>query len=168
MVSALFGYMREYRNPRQIKSDGGRVETLSCRRDTDASGANRTKGFRLLLHDGASAWKYAAATLERHQVHGRFHRPAKDRATRNRSTQRVRHIPVAAPTGERGIIFALVKKPNNVAKYVRRIKEKAGIEKDFTYHSAHHSVATLAITVGTELYSVSKILGHGSIVFTLV
>lgn len=102
MVSDLFGYMREYLNPRQIKSDSGRVETLSCRRDSDASGANRTKGFRLLLHDGASAWEYAATTLELHQGYWRFHRPAKDRATRNRSTQRVIHIPVAAPTGERG------------------------------------------------------------------
>ena len=77
-------------------------------------------------------------------------------------------FPPRPENGEDTIIFALVKKPDNVAKYVRRIKEKAGIEKDFTYHSSRHSVATLAITVGTELYSVSKILGHGSIVSTLV
>ena len=70
--------------------------------------------------------------------------------------------------GEDGIIFPLMKKPDNVAKYVRRIKRKAGIEKDFTYHSSRHSAATLAITVGAELYSVSKILGHGSIVSTQV
>ena len=53
-------------------------------------------------------------------------------------------------------------------KYVRRIKNKAGIEKDFTYHSSRHSAATLAITAGAELYSVSKILGHGSIASTQV
>ena len=70
--------------------------------------------------------------------------------------------------GEDGIIFPLVKKPDNVAKYVRRIKNKAGIEKDFTYHSSRHSAATLAITAGAELYSVSKILGHGSIASTQV
>ena len=43
-----------------------------------------------------------------------------------------------------------------------------GIEKDFTYHSSRHSAATLAITAGAELYSVSKILGHGSIASTQV
>lgn len=77
-------------------------------------------------------------------------------------------LPPRPENGEDGIIFPLVKKPDNVAKYVRRIKEKAGIEKDFTYHSSRHSAATLAITAGAELYSVSKILGHGSIVSTQV
>lgn len=77
-------------------------------------------------------------------------------------------LPPRPDDGEDGIIFPLVKKPDNVAKYVRRIKEKAGIEKDFTYHSSRHSAATLAITAGAELYSVSKILGHGSIASTQV
>jgi len=77
-------------------------------------------------------------------------------------------LPPRPDNGEDGIIFPLVKKPDNVAKYVRRIKEKAGIEKDFTYHSSRHSAATLAITAGAELYSVSKILGHGSIVSTQI
>jgi integrase len=77
-------------------------------------------------------------------------------------------LPPRPENGEDGIIFPLVKKPDNVAKYVRRIKEKAGIEKDFTYHSSRHSAATLAITAGAELYSVSKILGHGSIASTQV
>lgn len=77
-------------------------------------------------------------------------------------------LPPRPENGEDGIIFPLVKKSDNVAKYVRRIKEKAGIEKDFTYHSSRHSAATLAITAGAELYSVSKILGHGSIASTQV
>ena len=77
-------------------------------------------------------------------------------------------LPPQPENGEDCIIFPLVKKPDNVAKYVRRIKEKAGIEKDFTYHVARHSAATLAITAGAELYSVSQILGHGSIVSTQV
>ena len=77
-------------------------------------------------------------------------------------------LPPRPENGENGIIFPLVKKPDNVAKYVRRIKTRAGIEKDFTYHSSRHSAATLAITAGAELYSVSKILGHGSIASTQV
>jgi site-specific recombinase XerD len=40
--------------------------------------------------------------------------------------------------------------------------------KDLTYHCSRHSAATLAITAGAELYTVSKLLGHGSIVSTQV
>jgi integrase len=66
-------------------------------------------------------------------------------------------------------VFHLVKKADGVAKYVRRISEKAGITgKDVTFHCSRHTAATLAISAGAELYSVSKILGHGSMASTQV
>ena len=46
--------------------------------------------------------------------------------------------------------------------------QEAGIQKHITYHSSRHSAATLSITAGAELYSTSKILGHGSIASTQV
>ena len=42
------------------------------------------------------------------------------------------------------------------------------IDKHITYHAARHTAATLAISAGAELYSVSKILGHRSLVSTQV
>ena len=159
MVSGLFRYMREYRNPRQIKSDGGKLAdfTLVLFEETVKAIFNKAvreglipfnpiqnlaKEERFHVPDKHREYLTAdelkrflavetrtqaertvqkafgfscmtglrlgdmQATVERHQGHGRgadgFHRPAKDRATRNRSTQRVSHIPVAAPTGERG------------------------------------------------------------------
>ena len=66
-------------------------------------------------------------------------------------------------------VFRLVKKPEGVARYVRRIAQKAGITgKDLTFHCSRHTAATLAISAGAELYSVSKILGHSSITSTQV
>lgn len=62
----------------------------------------------------------------------------------------------------------MVKKPDNVAMYVRRIKNKAGIEKNFSYHSSRHTAATLAITAGADISSVKAVLGHGSVVSTEV
>lgn len=67
-----------------------------------------------------------------------------------------------------GLVYHLVKKSDNVAKYVRLIKDKAGIEKDLTFHCSRHTSATLAITAGADLYTVSKLLGHSSIVSTQV
>ena len=42
------------------------------------------------------------------------------------------------------------------------------IDKHITYHCSRHTAATLAISAGAELYSVSKILGHRSLVSTQV
>lgn len=66
------------------------------------------------------------------------------------------------------LVFHLVKKSDNISKYVRRIKDKAYIGKDFTYHSSRHTTATLAITAGADISSVKAVLGHGSVVSTEV
>lgn len=55
-----------------------------------------------------------------------------------------------------------------MAKYVRRIKEKTGIEKNFTYHVARHTTASLAISAGADISAVKEVLGHGSITSTEV
>ena len=66
-------------------------------------------------------------------------------------------------------VFHLPKESGRVTKYVRCIRDKAGITgKELTYHCSRHTAATLAISAGAELYSVSKILGHRSLVSTQV
>lgn len=66
-------------------------------------------------------------------------------------------------------IFPLSHKPDIVAKHIRRIKNAAGIEdKDITFHNSRHTAATLAISAGSELKTVSSLLGHKSIESTQV
>jgi len=47
-----------------------------------------------------------------------------------------------------------------------KIKEwvlRAGIKKKITFHNARHSFATIQLDLGTDLYTVSKLLGHKEI-----
>lgn len=44
----------------------------------------------------------------------------------------------------------------------------AGIHKHITYHCSRHTAATMLLTLGADLYTVSKILGHSSIKMTEV
>ncbi len=46
--------------------------------------------------------------------------------------------------------------------------KKAGIAKNITFHSFRHTYATLQLEFGTELLTVSKLLGHKSVKTTLI
>ncbi len=55
-----------------------------------------------------------------------------------------------------------------ICKVLTKWAEAAGITKHITFHSARHTFATTLLTLGTDLYTVSKLLGHKSIQVTEV
>lgn len=71
--------------------------------------------------------------------------------------------------GERGSgkVFSLlvVSNTNNVLeKWVK----SAGIDKHITFHCARHTFATMMLTLGTDIYTTSKLLGHRSVSTTQI
>jgi integrase len=50
-----------------------------------------------------------------------------------------------------------------IDKAIRRWVKRAGIRKKISFHNARYTFATLSLTHGVDLYTLSKLLGHKSI-----
>ena len=61
------------------------------------------------------------------------------------------------------IFYKLPYQVTNADVRLRTIIKKAGITKHVTFHVARHTFATLTLTYGADLYTVSKLLGHSNI-----
>lgn len=51
---------------------------------------------------------------------------------------------------------------------MQRWCDDAGIRKHITFHCARHTFATMMIDLGTDLYTVSKLLGHRNLSTTQI
>ena len=54
----------------------------------------------------------------------------------------------------------------SICKPLKRMIRECGIEKPISFHCSRHGFATLALSKGMPIESVSKILGHTNIVTT--
>ncbi|RXM39366.1 integrase [Chryseobacterium sp. CH21] len=77
-------------------------------------------------------------------------------------------LSVLGPQGEDGIKVFEGLKYDLVIKYLPQWLKNAGIEKHFTFHGFRHTFATLQLTSGTDIYTVSKLLGHKDVKTTEV
>jgi len=67
------------------------------------------------------------------------------------------------------LIFArLSQSKANPTRYFRVWAKAAGIDKRIGWHTARHTFAVLSLESGTDLYTVSKLLGHTNIATTQV
>ena len=57
---------------------------------------------------------------------------------------------------------------SNLCVSLKNWADKAGVKKNVTFHTARHSCAVLLLTLGADIYTVSKILGHRSVRATQV
>lgn len=74
------------------------------------------------------------------------------------------------PTGGHLAGEAVFPLPSNstLGRILRQWTSEAGIMKPVTFHTARHSYATMALSAGADIYTISKLLGHRNINTTTV
>lgn len=97
--------------------------------------------------------------------------------TRMQKTRQVIYLPLSEAAvkflpdrgGKTGVdlVFDLPKRVTTQCD-IRTWVKRAGIEKRISFHCARHTFATLALTRGADLYSISKLLGHSNVKTTQI
>lgn len=91
-------------------------------------------------------------------------------------TKGVQYMPISDQAyqlcGERGepdrLVFEGLQDPSWINKPLERWIKAAGITKHITFHCCRHTYATLQLTNGTDIYTVSKMLGHTKVTTTQI
>ncbi len=97
---------------------------------------------------------------------------------RQMKTKRIEYLPLAKTAikylyiniDKRSInqdekVFKL-KQEKTINNEIRKWSKNANINKSLTFHSARHTFATLSLSSGIDIYTVSKMMGHKSIKMT--
>lgn len=58
--------------------------------------------------------------------------------------------------------------PVNVEKHIKIWLAAAGIDRKITFHCSRHTFATTLISLGVDIYTVSKLLGHSKVTTTQI
>ena len=93
-----------------------------------------------------------------------------------RKTKGVEYMPISEqafklcgePRQPEQLVFEGLPNPSWISRPLRAWIEKAGIQKHLSFHCFRHTFATLQLANGTDIYTVSKMLGHTNVKTTQV
>lgn len=91
-------------------------------------------------------------------------------------TKGVEYMPISKQAlklcGKRGqpeqLVFEDLPDPSWISRPLKNWIESAGIKKKITFHCFRHTFATLQLSNGTDIYTVSKMLGHTNVKTTQI
>ncbi len=84
------------------------------------------------------------------------------------SKQALKWMPKKESDNYSEYVFGNLVNYGNVNENLKKWAEAAGIKKHISYHTSRHSFATMMLTLGADLYTVSKLLGHSSVKHTQI
>ena len=91
-------------------------------------------------------------------------------------TKGVEYMPISSqalelcgePRKPNQLVFEDLPDPSWISRPLKRWLETAGITKKITFHCFRHTFATLQLSSGTDIYTVSKMLGHTDVKITQI
>ena len=83
------------------------------------------------------------------------------------SDEALKWLPERGEANDRDFIFLLTHE-GTVNDTLQHWAKVAGITKHISFHTARHTHATMMLTLGADLYTVSKLLGHKNIATTQI
>lgn len=70
------------------------------------------------------------------------------------------------PMQDEGLVFGKLPLQFELNKKIRELAEKAGVKKHISFHTSRHTFATMMLTLGADIYTTSKLLGHTKVTTT--
>ena len=67
-------------------------------------------------------------------------------------------MPLGREADER--VFELPSSDATINYYIKKWARGAGVSKSLSYHCIRHTFATMMLTLGADVYTTSKLLGH--------
>nr|DAH17136.1 MAG TPA: Integrase [Bacteriophage sp.] len=58
------------------------------------------------------------------------------------------------------LVFDGIVSESRINFHIKKMAEQAGITKNVSFHTARHTFATMMLTLGADIYTTSKLLGH--------
>lgn len=84
------------------------------------------------------------------------------------SRQAVRWLPERNGMDDGATVFTGLPAEPNINKVLVKWMTNAGITKKITFHTSRHTFATMMLTLGADLYTTSKLLGHANVKTTQI
>lgn len=154
--------------PKTVKAERDYLDAAELKRlvDTPCPDPELKRAFLFSCYTGLRRSDVFSLTAD--HVHGRTV------SLRMRKTKDPINIPLSdaalkylGDTGKKGPLFVW-RSQNKLRKDLAAWAKAAGISKHVTFHVARHTFATLALTYGADIYTVSKLLGHADLKTTQI
>lgn len=82
------------------------------------------------------------------------------------SSQALKCMPPGREADER--VFDLPSSDATINYHIKKWARNAGVSKCLSYHCSRHTFATMMLTLGADVYTTSKLLGHSSVTTTAI